>query len=238
MSKQKKLRKCQKNYSNKYTQELIEFYHNAKLLRERAEKLELIEKEERFEINKLMEIETDKNGGKLKINDSNGKSEINQFDDFCCKKDSISSLLMTKLNNKNNSTKELRNISEKVTEKLKTHMETNFQNRNSFAELKKKFQRIQNLVKNYQPQGKIYELKKEQQTIDVALMNQSLFLEEDILRKAEEEIQRRSKCKEDMSKEEEAFDLERTKERRSDTLLLLKSINLMENYIEELKFQL
>lgn len=230
-SNQKKFKKCENNCPCKCTQELIQLYHNAQLLREKAAKLELIENKDRFEINKVVE--------KLEINDSHEKSEINKNNNNDYYKNIlISNVLMTKMNDKNFSANELRNLSEKVTEKLKIHAELNFRNENYFTELKKKVQQIEKIIENFQPQGKIFELKNEQQTIDVALMNQSLFLEENDLCKFEKKIQTRLKCKEEWIKEDESYDLERTKARRIETLLVLKSINLMENYIDELKFQI
>lgn len=254
-SKQKKIKKCvANNFSCKYTQELIRLYHNAQLLREKAKQLELIE-DERLEIDEMVQsLKIGKNIKKLDITEeetkiinsvekleiinSHKKSEGNKnYNNDFCEKFSISSVLMTEIKNKNDNVKELKNICEKGTEKLKIHEESNFRNAKCLTDLKKQFQEIQKIVNNFGPLGKIFQLKNEQKTIDAAFMNRALFLEEDYLCKAKEEIQKRLKCKEERTQQDKSNDLERSKERRIDTLLVLKSVNLMENYIQDLKSQ-
>lgn len=210
LTTQKTFRKCIKNWPCKYTHGLIQLYHNAQLLREEVEKIE--------------------------ASKGNRKAQMSRSDvDFSKEDDSTCKTLIKEMKNQKTDMKTLKNIYEKIKNKLKFHSEETVHVKKHLEEVNKKMHQVNEIVKKFEPEGKTHPLKEEQQAIKINCLNNALSLEEEEIFRVKEEVEMRLRRKEEWKEQEKNWDHERCKERETDTLLVLKSTNLMETYIQELK---
>ena len=208
LKSQKQFRKCRKNCPCKYTHGLTQLYHNAQLVCEKAE-----------------EIEAKK---------GNRKSQMSSSDvDFSKEDDSTCKTLINELKNQKTDLKKLKDICRNVNNKLKFHSEERLGIEKHFKEVNKKIEEINEIVEEFD--GKISKSKDEKQPVDIGSLNNALSSEEEEMIKVKEEIEMRLRRREEWKEQEKNWDRKICQQRQTDILLVLKSTNLMENYIQELK---